>query len=455
MVQKPHLFLFFILFNVAFTFSQNISGIVKENETKAPLSGVHITSKSIRSNTITTESGEFQIRLKDGFTSVDSISFSSMGYQTIRISPSDLKLEIEVLMTPTIDELREVDLSADRKFQKRIRFSRLSSMKRGAYDFGSTVVGAKIYVIGGDASRIEEPIKIEMARSLQDRSISDILNSAQPNFSQSEYLKEIQVYDIVKDEWTVLSLTVSRRAGHNVVFHNNRIYIFGGKKLQNSKEKVLLTNDIEILDLKKDTVLLDPINPHQAVKATAFVYNDGLLVMGGSVRVNKRGKKIFTDEIHLFNFKSGLWFNAGKMLISKEPNGAIVGEKIFLIGGNDGNWLTTIESVDLSSGKWKKEGKLSSALKDPSVVSHKNLIYVYEKGKIHVFDTVVMEMKTYLLDLDLHGANLHIFKNHLYLLGGYKQHGYTTTPSGDVFKIELEEFDKTEVNEREFLSKSH
>ena len=51
---------------------------------------------------------------------------------------------------------------------------------------------------------------------------------------------------------------------------------------------------VEIYDIHRDTLLTDPVNPHQAASAAAFVYDDKLIVMGGSTyRVENGWQKIF------------------------------------------------------------------------------------------------------------------------------------------------------------------
>ncbi len=429
--------------------SQTIRGVVKDVQTKDVLQDVHIVSSGIKSGTISDELGKFTVDLKKGFSSGDSISFSSVGYRTVIFTFYELQqLEGNVQLVPVIDELKEVNLNTEIVLNKELQFSRIASLKKGVYSFGSTIVGDEIYVIAGDASRLEEPIKKEMATRLGDPSISEILRSANTDFSFPKFLEDIQVYDLTKDEWKILPVTVDRRAGHNVVFHKNRIYIFGGKKLLTSGKKVLLTNTVDILDLQRDTVLVDQVYPHQASGAASVSYNGDLLVMGGSIRINKRRKKEFTNKVHLFNFETGLWFDAGKMNTAKESNAALVGDKMYIIGGNNGNWLNTIESLDLLTGKWKIEAKMSTTWNDPAVVSHGGIIYIYEKGKIFTFDIGKNEVKSYRVDLDVQGPDLHVWNGYLFIIGGYNEHLYTKKPIAGCFKIDLNQFDKTEILER-------
>ena len=440
--------LIILLFLSSLSFSQTVDGVVKNMETGEPLEGVHIISSGIKNTTISEETGKFIVHLKEGYSSKDSIFFSSVGFVSRGISLAELKAKNEVFLIPAVEELKEVDLSSQKILNKKLRFSELAPMNNGVYSFGSVVVGNKIYVVAGDASILEEPIKEEMARSLGNRGIAEIINSSMADFSMPRYSEDIQVYEPEKDEWTTLAETVIKRAGHNVILHEDRIYILGGKRLVRSGQKVLLADKIEILDLGKDTLLLDHVNPHQSSGAAAVIHNGDLLVMGGSVRIDKRRLKEFTDDIHLFNFESGAWFRAGKLPVGKETNSVIIGNKLYTIGGNDRNWLNTVESLNLGTGKWETEAKLPHSPKDPAVVANGDLIYIYERGRIHTFDTAEKEMKTYSIDLKVEGPNVHILNDQLFIIGGYDQNGYKIKPLTGSYKVDLIEFNKTEVKQR-------
>ena len=52
-----------------------------------------------------------------------------------------------------------------------------------------------------------------------------------------------------------------------------------------------LDETVEIYDIHRDTLLTDPVNPHQAASAAAFVYDDKLIVMGGSTYRVENGCK--------------------------------------------------------------------------------------------------------------------------------------------------------------------
>ncbi|MCC8361339.1 Kelch repeat-containing protein [Salinimicrobium sediminilitoris] len=429
--------------------SQTLHGEVKDITTRGPLRDVHITSSAIKKNTISGEEGQFRIELKEVFTWTDSISFSYIGYATLVLSLAELeRAGNEVYLMPLVDQLSEVNLDPKRQLSKTLKFSVVAPLKKGVYSFGSTAVGNKIFVVAGDASVVEEPMKEAMVTTLGETSLSNILSTARANFSSPQYSEEIQVYNAVTDEWTVSPIKVNKRAGHNAVLHENKIYVLGGKHLNQSGQKVLLSSEIEVIDLHKDTLLVDRVYPHQASGAAAVIHGDDLLVLGGSTRLNRKRKKIFTDEVHLFNFQTGLWFEAGKVPKGKEIKAVNIQGTIFIIGGSDGSVVNVIESLNLATGKYKTEAKLQHRFDHPAVVSNGNVIYIYERGKFHTIDVARREMKTYGIDLQVEEPNLHIWNNKLFVIGGYKGQLYTKTPVAECFKISLEEFKQTEVKEK-------
>nr|WP_255513278.1 kelch repeat-containing protein [Lutibacter sp. Hel_I_33_5] len=198
---------------------------------------------------------------------------------------------------------------------------------------------------------------------------------------------------------------------------------------------------------------MDKTNPHQAVNFNSFVYKNHLIIVGGSVKINKKGKKVFTDKIHLFNLQSGAWHEIGKMPNPRETSGILADDKIFLVGGYKNKPVSFIESWDLTNNEWKLEGDLFTAFKKPAITSHKKNIYIYDYGKLLIYNTLEKSLKEYKIGLHLKEANIHFYKNSLYIIGGYIVKHYGTEPATGVYKIKLTEFAKTKVNRFKKLNK--
>ncbi|PHQ56541.1 MAG: hypothetical protein COC16_03100 [Lutibacter sp.] len=168
--------------------------------------------------------------------------------------------------------------------------------------------------------------------------------------------------------------------------------------------------------------------------------------MGGSLKKNSFGIKTYTDKVHAFNMKKGLWYELDPMNKAKEVSGIVVSDKIYLLGGFYRKALTEIESLDLNTNQWKKEGDLFEGMKSPAIANNNEVLYIFENGKMITFNILTKELNEYLVDLDLRGAKMFFSKNQLYILGGYLGTNYSKMPSKRVYKISIIDFEKTKVN---------
>lgn len=110
---------------------------------------------------------------------------------------------------------------------------------------------------------------------------------------------------------------------------------------------------------------------------------------------------MFTDKCHFFNISSGYWYELENMTKAKQTDGAMINEKVYLIGGSDGSPLSEIESLNLSNGKWQKEGDLPFAMEAPSIASHNKFIYIYNFGRVLVYNTSTNTIYTYDIGLTI------------------------------------------------------
>lgn len=442
--MKKLLFLFLFFSSVAF--SQNTNGIVKDRDSDVPLEGVHVSSTAIRSNTFTNEDGVFSVDIKPDSSSRDSISFSSIGYQKISISIADLKAgNYKVLLTPMTENLREVHLLTSKPLKQSLKYEKLAQMEAAVYDFASVVAGNEIYVLAGNASFLEDPIQDEINRRMGEVSLEDIIQASWRDFTHEVYSDKVQIYNFQEDRWETAPLPVRKRAGHVAVLHDNEIYILGGKNLKLRGNKEFADNTVEILNLENDSLVTDPVNPHMAIDAAAFSYKGNLMILGGSVRINSVGNKIFSDDVHMFNFDSGLWFNAGKMTLGKETVAVRLGDEVYLLGGKTKKYLEVIEVLNLVTGLWEECAKLPLLLKNPAVTAHEGIIYIYEKGNFLTYNTRSGELQNFDIDLDVEGPGLQYVKGKLYLFGGHEGNDYTRIPVKNTYSIDLEEFETTAV----------
>ncbi len=152
-----------------------------------------------------------------------------------------------------------------------------------------------------------------------------------------------------------------------------------------------------------------------------------------------------SDKVHLYNIKTGLWYNLATMPVAKEVNGVLIDDTIYLLGGFNNKPSSSIETYNIKTGKWKKEGKLFYGIGKPAITHKGNIIYIFNNGKINTYNVLTKELNEYLIDLPLEGAELYYFDNTLYILGGFRKNSYSISPSKDLFSIDISEFNNTKI----------
>ncbi|WP_291285331.1 carboxypeptidase-like regulatory domain-containing protein [Flavobacterium sp.] len=443
------LFIFCPLLAVA----QNIKGVVVSQKGSLPLENTNILALSSKTGTITDENGKFSLKLLPEFKNEETIEFSHLGYKTIRISLSYLtRQNFTVSLEENVENLSGVTIASNSKLKTKISFSKLASLKYPIFSFGSFLKEDKIYVSGGDAySEVDQLAKVRAKKA--DPNFQDFLEEAQ-NTGKRHYKKHLSVYDIKNNTWEVQDLKLLPRAYHNIHLYNNLIYVLGGKKIMVNKISSweYLQDKIEVVDLDKHSIKIDKANPHQAADFASFSYNDNIIVAGGSVKMDEKGKKDFTDKMHLYNITSGYWYELPSMLTAKETTGILIDNKIYFIGGYNGKPLSQIETFDLTTEKWGFPGELFTPLERPAIAYNNNIIYFFEDRKMYTYDLKTKQLKEFEIELESKRAAMYYYNNKLYLIGGRIDNSYSQIPSEKVFSIDLDEFETTKPNKTKILS---
>ena len=430
---------------------QVVKGRVLDMETKQPLEDVNVFIQNTDIGTATNSKGEFKLYADSLFNNTDSLTFSIVGYKTLKLKFSKLNEKANtVLMEELTNELSEVIIPGKKKLRAKLKYYPLSPLEKGLFAFGSIVINDLILVIGGSESFIEDSFR----KAMEDASLNNpdggflaVLNELEPNGSYHGYNNELLTYDINVDQWRTTDISFENRAYHQINQFEDRLYTLGGKRVSYNGKKEYLLNTIEILDLDSLNIVVDDTNPHQAVNFASFTYKDNILVMGGSIKKDKNGHKVFTDTCHFFNITTGYWYELEGLTKPKEVNGVLIDDMVYLIGGFNGKPLSEIESLNMGNGKWEKVGDLFYAMESPSITSHNKSIYIYNYGSLLVFDTLEHTLKAYDINLFVKNPDLLYHKNKLYILGGYTEEKYTKTPFSKLFAIDLAQLGKTKIRE--------
>jgi hypothetical protein len=416
-----------------------------------PIEDVNITVNRFNTSTLTDEKGKFKLTISSKLQETDSIYFSHIGYTPKTISISELrKKDYIIYLDEKIESLVSVTISEKKPFKSKIAFTKLAPLKYALFSFGSILKDNKIYVIGGDASFATDAWK-KVQYEKVDPTMEDYLRELSYQFTGQAYKGNLLVYDIKANQWETSKLKFRKRAYHNLNEHSGKIYILGGKRVSANGVFEYLDDKIEVFDIKNQTINIDKTNPHQASEFASFTHNNNIIVMGGSVKMKNDGSKIYTNKVHSYDINSGYWYELTDMPTAKETNGVLIQDKIYLIGGFQSKPLSTLESFDIHTEKWKTEGELFNGISCPAITQNNGNIYFFENEKIYSYDTNTKQLKEYLINLPMKGSELYFSDNKLYLIGGYIENYYSKYPSANLFSIDIDEFENTKPNRSKFL----
>lgn len=448
-------FLFFVFVFFSFHISaQKIKGIVLDKFNDKPIENVNIYFYNSNKGTKTDKKGRFKINTLPRDTKNKSIIISHISYNTKSILfGKNLKIDT-IYLEQKNRLLNEIQLTETRKLKSNIKFQKLAFLPKNIHSFASLLIDDKIYIFGGDLTFNVNSYKKALNDfdydQNQDKSFQAFFDNVfllnQPTFQ--DFNNELFIYDIKADQWNKEDIGLSKRAYHNINYDkdNNKIYILGGKRLSKGKRFEYLEENIEVLDLNTKSVKIDKTNPHQAVNFESFIYKNNLIVMGGSIKIKKNKEKIYSNKIHLYDLKKGLWYQIGNMPEAKETNGVLIGDKIYFFGGYNKKPLTQIESFDLITGKWSVEGDLFTGVSRPAIATNGDLIYLFEKGIIFTYNTLTKNLKEYHVELFLEASNMYFANNNLFILGGSYQDEFSNIPSKDLFSIDINEFENSRIH---------
>lgn len=438
--MKLTLILFFSVFTAI---GQGIKGTILDKATQKPLENVTIYYDKEKTGTASDKKGAFHLKTISTINPTDSIRFSIIGYTQKNYTLSTLnKLNFIVHLATITESLDEVTITSKQHLNATIAYKNLSPLVNGVYNFDATIIGNKIYIIGGNETHFEDLGKRALHEAV---SLDDFLKKLKTNFTWENYSDKLQIYDIEKDTWNTLKLTFRKRANHSIAFLNNKIYVLGGKTLSLNRKREYLDDKIEVLNLDTKQLIVDNTNPHQAVNFAAFSYQDNIIVMGGSVKQNSNQQKTYTDLSHIYNNETGYWYELPKMTKPKEVSGVIIKNNIYLIGGFNKIPISTIESYNLITRKWKNEGDLFYGIENPALTNNNGIIYIFNDDKIITYNVATKLLNEYSIDLHLKNAQICYYRNNLYLLGGLIEDEYTKSPSARLYLIDINEFSKTNI----------
>ncbi len=417
-------------------------GKVVDLETGEPVVGAHIYLDDEELMAITDTEGQFCLPVTVKVKRATRLSFSHVGYEKTELSWKQFKDKeavVELQFAP--HTLGEVTISG-RELYFILPYEKRAPLRMPLSSFGATQVGNYIYVVGGDASYRKSNFSAAI------RTLSGSQTTLAPA-QYNGYSSSMYRYDIANDEWEKMPVRFRNRAYHAVSNYEDKLYIVGGKRLSTNRRLEYLDHTVEIYDLKKDTLLTDPVNPHQAINFASCLYEDNLILLGGSVRKTRSGKKNYTNKVHAFNLKTGLWYEMASLPEARETQGIQVGDKFYLIGGYQDRVLDRIDSYSLTEGVVSQEGKLSYKVKRPALATDGEVIYIFEDGIMQTYNVNTREQFIYQANIYVHNSEMFCADGKLYILGGYSVDENSQEPYRDMYSIDLKAMAQT----RQYYSK--
>ncbi|MFT5242429.1 MAG: hypothetical protein ACJA1H_000489 [Glaciecola sp.] len=429
--------------------AQNFNGIVLGIKTNQPVENVTVCFKKGAIGTTTNASGKFTLTIKPITSKRDSLQFSRICYHTKTIALKKFKKgKTTVYLSKKIENLDQVVVNTSKGLKTSINYKTLTQLKSGVYAFGSQIIGDSIYVVSGSSSNLEDSGKkaLQAINDIPNPSFGDFMKELQRGNNYESYNDKLQVYVIKNNKWYISETPFRKRTFHNLNRYKNELYSLGGKRVSPIRKYEYLDNKIEVFDLASKEITIDNTNPHQAINFASFIYQDNIIVMGGSTKLKRNGNKTYTGAAHIYNITSGLWYELPKMRLPKETQGVIVDHKIYLIGGHSGNKLKTIESYNITTGTWTNEGDLFNEMAHPGLTTHEHIIYIFNDEKLLIFNTITKALEEYDINLKLKNSKLHYFQDKLYIVGGFTENSHTIAASSQLYEIDFNEFDKTLIS---------
>jgi len=431
--------------------AQKIKGVVYNSETKLPVKRAHIqVNKEVY---VTNKKGEFSFRAPKKWNK--EMFISHLSYKNQKLSYAGEK-EYKIYIKPENTILDEVSVVGE-KGKRKLEFEKLPALPKRLHSFASVLIDDKIYVFGGDTSEEEKAFRrltqnnIVIGSQQQEQQnlsnpnavMNSFISGLSRNQSYFQFSDALYTYDLQNKNWTEEEIKVRKRANHSAVKIDDKIYILGGKRLSTNKRKEYLDEKVEVFNPISKKIEVDDTNPHQSVGVQTITYKGKMFTFGGSVKKKINGDKYYSQKVHSYDPKTGLWHLLAEIPIAEETSVSLIGDKVYFIGGFKKEKTNMIVSLNLANGKMKAEGKLFYDFSKPSVTKKDKTIYIFENSKLLTYNTETNELRDYRIDLPFYSSQIFVQKNDLLVLGGYKKDDFGTRAQQNFFKIDLAQLPKT------------
>lgn len=411
--MKTHLLLLLSAI-VSLSVHAQTQGQVTDAKDNQPLPGVNIyLQKDSAGIAATDRDGHFDLSALEKADETDTIVFSYVGYLSLRLTCNDLRnAAYRVTMQAHAQALPEVSVMAG-KGRVILNYERLKDLPMKLTSPASFVHDGKIYLISGT----------------EKTPVGDSILS-----------EKMLIYDIAADAWTESPQKFARRNGHRAHYYKGKVFVVGGKYWSTNHRLEYTALQIEIYDMDRDTLYVDRVNPHQAVKPATFIYDDCLYMLGGSVK-----ERVYSDKVHTLDLKTGVWYDTGIVIPEERldfSTGVAVGHVVYFFGGWRMASIWKVRSYDLLTGEWRDLCDLKECVSSPGVATCQDLIYIYENQSLQIYNIRTNRVTAHYFTDGRCKTELFYAGGKLYLVGGspmptFSEEDEPTMEPESVFSVDV------------------
>ncbi len=167
------------------------------------------------------------------------------------------------------------------------------------------------------------------------------------------------------DEWSTTARLNIPRAGAAAVTYNGKIYVFGGKSVNNN-----VLNSVEVYDPLNETWSITEVASFKYARynATAIVWKDKIYLIGG------RSNNKVMEKMEVYDPAQNMWSKAHEMHNEREGHSAnILNDHIYVFGGRkSSDYVDDIEWYDAENSEWEEA---DTDMEDHSRAAHFNAVY--------------------------------------------------------------------------------
>lgn len=328
-----------------------------------------------------------------------------------------------VLIVRALFIINVADIFAEKTWTQR------ADMPTARYNFGTCVVGGKVFAIGGEIDVFgersiatvevydpktdtwERELDMPTARSgvsalVVDGKIYTIGGAERKKFPvgpgwgySTKLLPTVEVYDPVTDTWIQKADMPVPRSGSTCVV-DGKIYIIGGSA---ANKKQWRLDTVDVYDPATDTWAKAKSMNHARGAPAISVVKGKIYAMGGlgwpQIR-NHPGP--FLSSVEMFDPKTHRWTEKTEMPAPKSGHSAsVINGKIYVIGGGfRGNgpfmYLSTVEIYDPETDRWTQEPDMP--------VGKSGHAAEVVNGEIYIFGGSSAGVRAPLTDVEVYGT---------------------------------------------------